>query len=129
MANSDGIGPPAGTLLRVKANGQQQYEDLAVYDETRKRFVSRAIDLGEEGDSLYLILFGTGIRQRKALNSVTAKLAEVSGTVVYAGPQGSYAGLDQINVLLPRNVRGRGEVRLVINIEGKDANQGRITFQ
>lgn len=129
MANSDGVGPPVGTLLRVKANGQQQYEDLAVYDETRKRFVSRTIELGEEGDSLYLILFGTGIRQRKALNSVTAKLAEVSGTVVYAGPQGSYAGLDQINVLLPRNVRGRGEVRLVINIEGKDANQGRITFQ
>jgi len=43
--------------------------------------------------------------------------------VLYAGPQGQFAGLDQINLgPLPRALTRRGEVDIDITIEGKQAN-------
>jgi uncharacterized protein (TIGR03437 family) len=129
MSNPDLLGPPAGSLLRVKASGERSYEPIADYDQTRKRFVPRPIDLGDETESVYLILFGSGIRGRNALGSVSVKFAEVDAPAIYAGPQGDFTGLDQVNVLIPRSLKGRGEVRLVCSAENKPANQGRIAFQ
>jgi uncharacterized protein (TIGR03437 family) len=36
--------------------------------------------------------------------------------------QGQYAGLDQVNVLLPGSLRGRGDVDVVMVVDGKPAN-------
>jgi len=128
LANPDLIGPPAGTMLRVKADGSQSYEPIADYDQTRKRFVARPIDLGDESDKVYLILFGTGIRGRTSLSSVSAKVAEFDATTLYAGPQGGFFGLDQVNLLVPRSLKGRGEVRLLVTVSGKPT-QARVAFQ
>jgi len=46
--------------------------------------------------------------------------------VVYAGAQGDYVGLDQLNVRIPRELAGRGEVDLVLNVGGLSANPVRI---
>jgi uncharacterized protein (TIGR03437 family) len=128
MSNPDLIGPPAGSVLRVKADGSQSYELIADYDQTRKRFVARPIDLGDESDKVYLILFGTGIRGRTSLGSVSSRIAELDAPVLYAGPQGDFLGLDQINLLLPRGLKGRGEVRLLVTVSGK-STQSRVAFQ
>ena len=39
-----------------------------------------------------------------------------------AGPQADFAGLDQVNGLLPRSLAGRGEVQVLLSVEGKPAN-------
>jgi hypothetical protein len=41
--------------------------------------------------------------------------------VEYAGPQGAFAGLDQVNLRLPRQLTGRGEVSLALLVDGKAA--------
>ena len=89
----------------------------------------RPIDLGDESDKVYLVLFGSGIRGRKDSSLVKTKIAELDAPVLYAGAQGDLAGLDQVNVLLPRSLKGRGEVRLVCSVGSKDANQVRVAFQ
>ena len=99
----------AGNLTRfVDRNGQQTTESLA-----------QPIDLGPAGDAVYLILYGSGLGNGKA---VTATIGGVAADVAYAGPQGEYLGLDQFNVLVPRSLAGRGRVEVVIMAEGRKAN-------
>lgn len=88
------------------------------------------IDLGPEGDQVTLLLFGTGIRGRSALAAVTCTIGGVSVPVSFAGSQGDLVGLDQINVgPLPRALAGRGEVDLVLLVDGKAANTVRISIR
>jgi virginiamycin B lyase len=122
-ANADGRGVAAASVLRVKAGGAQIYEQpAAVFDPVQNRFVARAIDLGPEGDQVFLILYGAGLRGRSALSAVTAKLGGVDATVGFAGAQGDLIGVDQVNLLLPRSLAGRGEVEVVLMVDGKTAN-------
>jgi uncharacterized protein (TIGR03437 family) len=81
-----------------------------------------AIDLGGAADQVILELFGTGIRGRSALTAVTATIGGQAAEVQYAGPQGGFAGLDQVNVRVPRSLAGRGDVDVVLVVDGKTAN-------
>jgi uncharacterized protein (TIGR03437 family) len=49
--------------------------------------------------------------------------------VLFAGAQGTLAGLDQVNVQLPRSLAGRGEVDVVLMADGKTANVVRVNFK
>jgi uncharacterized protein (TIGR03437 family) len=48
---------------------------------------------------------------------------------LFAGPQGQYAGLDQINLRLPQSLRGRGDLDVVLTVDGKTANTVRINIK
>ena len=50
-------------------------EPLARYDTAQNRFVAVPIDLGPEGDQVFLSLFGTGWRFRSAESAVQALAA------------------------------------------------------
>jgi uncharacterized protein (TIGR03437 family) len=115
---ANGRGLAAAVVLRVKADGTQQYEP-----------VTRPIDFGAATDQLYLLLFGTGIRGRNAPSAVSLKLGGTDAAVTYAGPQGSLAGLDQINALLPRTLAGRGEVTVALTVDGIPANELLVNFK
>ncbi|MGH9842318.1 MAG: virginiamycin B lyase family protein [Blastocatellia bacterium] len=122
-ANADGRGVAAANVLRIKADDSQIYESpAAVFDAAQNRFVARAIDLGPESDRVFLILFGGGFRFRMALSAVTVKIGGMDATVGFAGAQGELAGLDQVNVQLPRGLAGRGEVDVVLSVDGRTAN-------
>lgn len=123
-ANSSGQGLAAALALRVKPNGEQQYEPIAVYDSALAAFVARPIDVSS--DDVYLILYGTGLRHRSSLSAVSAKIGGSASQVIYAGGQGSYAGLDQLNVQLGRHLTGRGEVEIEVEVEGKLANKVKV---
>ena len=60
------------------------------------------IDLGAAGDQVILQLFGSGLRHASSLSSVSATSGGQDTTVLYAGAQSTYAGLDQVNVTIPR---------------------------
>jgi uncharacterized protein (TIGR03437 family) len=118
-ANSNGRGVPAATLLRVKTNGLQQYEALSQYSATAGRFITKPIDMGPDGERLFLILFLTGIRNSADGNgdgNLNENLRLLIGgsevTPLFAGRQPDFVGLDQINAEIPRSLIGRGIVNI-----------------
>jgi len=128
-ANVSGEGVPAASVLRVRQDGAQIFESLVVFDATRNQFVPAPIDLGPESDQVFLLLFGTGWRYRSALSAVTCDIGGVNSEVLFAGAQGGFVGLDQMNVRLARNLAGRGEIDLVVTVDGRLANTVRINVK
>lgn len=127
-ADSNGIGLLLGLALRVKADGSQTYDAITSYDAKTKQFVATPINLGPATDRVYLILFATGVRNHSSLRGIDVKIGGLSADALYAGPQGSFIGLDQLNVLLSRNLIGRGEVDVAVAVDGKQANTLKIAI-
>jgi uncharacterized protein (TIGR03437 family) len=86
-------------------------------------------DLGPASDQVFLILFGTGWRFRSAPSAATCGIGGLNSEVLFAGAQGDFVGLDQMNIRLARALIGRGEVDLVVNVEGRVANTVRINIK
>jgi len=128
-ANSDGQGVAAAVVVRVKANSTQSVEPIVRFDTALGKFVSVPVDLGPETDQVFLILFGTGIRFRSSLTSALASIGGLSAQVDYAGPAPGFVGLDQVNARLPRSLIGRGEVDVVLMVDGKTANTVRVNIK
>jgi uncharacterized protein (TIGR03437 family) len=128
-ANADGRGAPSAVLLRRKANGAETFEPIAVFDQTQNQFLLRPIDMGDATDQLFLILFGTGMRNRTSLSGASAQIGGTSAAILFIGPQTDLIGLDQINVSLPRSLAGRGELELTLTVDGKQANLVRINVK
>lgn len=126
--NANGMGLPAAIALRVDASRVQSYETITRFDTVANRFVPIPINLGGESE-IILILFGTGIQNRSASSAVTVLVGGTVAEVLFAGPQGDFVGLDQINVMLPRNLIGRGEVDVVVSVDGVTANPVRISIK
>ncbi len=125
-ADATGRGLPAALLLRLKSDGTQQYEPVARFDASQNKFVPVPINLTSATDQVYLILFSTGLRFRSSMAAVSVSLGGVPGQVTYAGPQGVLFGLDQINVLLPPSLAGRGDIEVGLVADGQTANTVRI---
>ena len=128
-ANASGQGVAAGVALRVKADGAQVFEPIARFDQSQNRLVAIPIDLGPEGEQVFLILYGTGFRFNSALPAVTCGIGGVNAEALYAGVAPGFVGLDQTNVRLPRSLAGRGEVDVVLAVDGKAANMVRISVK
>jgi uncharacterized protein (TIGR03437 family) len=128
-ANATGQGVPAAVLFRLTGSGQQSTEPVARFDGTR--FVPIPIDLGPASDQVFLIAFGTGIRNHSpAASSVTAKIGDKDVPVPFAGAQGGFAGLDQLNIgPLPRTLIGAGTVNLVVTVDGLATNTVQLNFK
>lgn len=128
-ANVTGKGVPAAVVYRIKADGTQSYEPVAQYDSAQNAFVAVPIDLGASTDQVFLIGYGTGLRNRSSLSAVAATIGGTSAVVSYAGAQGTYVGLDQINIAIPRGLSGRGNVDLILNADGQSANTVTINIK
>ena len=121
-ANADGKGVPAALALRVAPDGRQSLVDVYRCATALGSCAPLPIDLGGATDQVILELFGTGIRGRSALTAVTARIGGQAAEVQYAGPQGGFAGLDQVNIRVPRGLAGRGAVDVILIVDGKTAN-------
>ena len=75
------------------------------------------------------MLYCTGVRGRSSPGAVTVQIGELSLSAFYAGPQLQYAGLDQINVILPRTLAGAGSVSIRVSVDGSPANSVWLTFR
>jgi uncharacterized protein (TIGR03437 family) len=128
-ANASGEGVVAAVALRVKQNGDQVFETISRFDSTQNKVVSVPIDLGPEGEQVFLLLFGTGFRFRSSLSAVNVKFGGTDAEVLYAGLSPDFAGLDQSNVRLPRSLIGRGEIDVVMIVDGKMANTVKVNIK
>jgi len=128
-ADASGQGIANALALRLKANGSLSYEPVAQYDAAQNRFVAVPIDLGPATDQLFLAFYGTGLKFRSALSAVNCSIGGVNNEVTYAGEVPGFVGLDQINARLSRTLAGRGEVDVVISVDGKTSNTVRIAIR
>ena len=48
---------------------------------------------------------------------------QVTVQATYAGPQPAFAGLDQVNILLPLTLRGAGGVNVTLWVDGTESNR------
>jgi hypothetical protein len=127
-ANANGQGAAAAVALRIGATGSQRFEPVAQFDAAQNRFITRALDFGPSGEQLYLALFGAGVRFRRSSTPVVVRIGGVESQAIFAGAQGGFIGLDQINVLVPRSLAGRGEVDVTVTLEGRTSNPVRVRF-
>jgi uncharacterized protein (TIGR03437 family) len=85
-----------------------------------------------------LVLYGTGIRWANATNpgddnsvaeAVSITIDGKPARIFYAGAQGDFSGLDQINVEIPATLAGQGlrRVEVMVTVNGVAAN--RVTIQ
>ena len=127
-ASASGRGIAAALVLRVKADGSQVYEPLVRLN-SQNQLVPIPIDLGVSTDQVFLVAFGAGFRFRSSLGAVTATVGGTPAPVIFAGAQPNFIGLDQANIQLPRSLIGRGEVDVVLTVDGQTANTVRVSFK
>jgi uncharacterized protein (TIGR03437 family) len=96
-------GYPAALVMRVR-DGTVSFEPIV---RMQNGTVEAApIDFGSSTDELFLLLFGTGLRGRSSPAGVRAFIGDTQLPAEYVGPQGEIAGLDQVNIRLPRSLAG-----------------------
>ena len=111
----------AAAAVRVP-NGKGAQVPVPVFDCSSG--ACRAVPISLDAQStVYLSLYGTGVRHG---GTVTAMVGGVSVPVTYFGTQGTYPGLDQINITLPVSLSGSGEVDVVVTADGQSSNAVRI---
>jgi uncharacterized protein (TIGR03437 family) len=87
----------------------------------------RPVDPGTPNAPNFLVVFGTGIRNAIANTpnvaaAVTATIQGVPARVDFAGPQGFFFALDQLNIVIPPGLSGFGQVRLRLVVNGQPSN-------
>ena len=128
-ADASGAGLVAAVALRQKPDNTQIYEPIIRFDPTLNKIVAIPIDLGPNGDRVFLAIFGAGWRFRSSETAAKVTVGGVEVPVLYVGPQGIYTGQDQINVELTRTLEGKGEVDLVVMVDDKLANTTRVNIR
>jgi uncharacterized protein (TIGR03437 family) len=119
-ANADGAGVAAANAYLVTASNQRVNQTVATCNPAAARScLASPLSLGGPTDTLYIELYGTGIR---GAASVQCFVAGQSVPCLYAGPVAAYAGLDQVNISVPKNLAGTGDVRVYVVADGVASN-------
>jgi uncharacterized protein (TIGR03437 family) len=120
-------GLAAALVLRVHADGTQAVENVYQVGPSTGTVLPLPIDLGPDTEQVYLLLFGTGVRNAQG---VTATVGGTQVPVLFAGAQGTYVGEDQINLgPLPRSLMGQGKVTITLTADGVAANATNLTIK
>lgn len=128
-ADGTGRGLASAVAIRIRAGGAQSFESTVRFDATLNQFVAVPIDVSNPTDQVFLALYGTGMKYRSALTAVNCTIGGVVSEVLYAGEVPGFVGYDQLNVRLSPTLIGRGEVDVVVTIDGKVANTLRVSIR
>ena len=126
-ANGSGQGVAAATAIRVTPDGAQV--PIPVIQCGTGGCTGVPLDWGGANNRIFLSLYGTGIRNRTSLANVRCSIGGTDTPALFAGPQGAFGGLDQVNVEVPGSLRGRGEVSIVLTVDGVSSNTVTINVQ
>ncbi len=130
------IVPAAPALFTLNSAGTGDAYALATVDGVT--YQSPPFDVLVGGKPNILVMYATGVRRAQATNpnddngvaeSVAVTIDGRPSHVLYAGAQGDFAGLDQLNVEMPAALAGGGlrRVDVVVTVNGVAAN--RVTIQ
>jgi len=123
----NGSGLAAGQAVRVGADASQTVEPIYQIT-TGASLAAKPISMGAATDKVYLSLFATGLAGVDP-STVTVTVGGVNAPVQYAGPQGTYPGVDQVNILLPASLAGKGNVNIQLMAGTIAANPVQVTIQ
>jgi len=127
-ANASGRGPAAAQTVRVRPGELPDTpRNVARYDQGAATWLAEPIDFGADADQTYLVLYATGIRYCNA-----EVFVEMDGRMLlalYAGAHSVYPGLDQVNVLIPNDMRNAGAVAASLYVAGRKSNSVELLFQ
>ena len=93
------------------------FQSVANADATAK-----VLTVGTTAKPNYLVLYGTGLRRRSSMTNVRVTIGGVVSEISFLGAHSRLVGVDQMNIKLPQTIRGRGNVDVVVTIDGKTAN-------
>jgi uncharacterized protein (TIGR03437 family) len=130
-ADASGRGAAAALFYRAKTDGSEaRYEPVARFENGKPVLIPAQPPA--EDEVLYLILFGTGWRNRAAANGrlregVSAYLNDTPAPVTFAGAQGDFFGLDQMNIQIAPSLKGKQVVQ--VQADGKLANPVEIALR
>lgn len=116
----------AAAQVLLVSNGVQTLEN--VYAVVGGQIVAQPVNIGSGADQAYLLLYATGLRAA-GTSGVSVTVNGVSAPVLYAGNQGGFSGLDQVNVTLPASLAGAGSVAIRVQANGVAANPVNITVK
>jgi len=119
-ATGAATGPAAALAVSVAADGSQTVSSTFACAAPGSCLTS-PIPI-QPGARTFLILYGTGIRGVASVAQVQVSIGGTGATVLSAGPQSQYAGLDQVNVEIPASLAHSGEVPVVLSAAGVAAN-------
>ena len=128
-ASATGQGLAVAVVQRRKANGAISYEATSRFDSNLGRLVAIPIDLSQPTDQVFLLLYGTGIKNRSSLSAVQVQLGGTSVEALYAGATTEFAGLDQVNIRLPQSLAGRGTLNIGMIIDGQSGNTVTVSIK
>jgi uncharacterized protein (TIGR03437 family) len=114
-------------ILR-RRNGVDTFEPVAQLNSGASRFDPIQIDLGTDADQVFLIAFGTGIRAAPQ-SAISATIGGTPSPSVVAVAAPGFAGLDQLNILIPRSLIGRKLLDVVFTAGGRTANTVQISVK
>jgi uncharacterized protein (TIGR03437 family) len=115
----------AATALCVSSGGTDTNE--YPYQVVNGAIVAQPLNLSGCAKTV-LQIYATGMDQATA-SGVTAVIGGTAATVESAGPEGSWPGLDQIDVDIPASLTGRGRVPLTLSAGGMTSNTAYVTIQ
>jgi uncharacterized protein (TIGR03437 family) len=128
-AAANGSGVAAGKVQRIRS-GASTFEDMFERDPAdTTKWRAIPIDLDPPTDNVFLLLFATGVRGRANPLNASVNIGGLTLPVDYAGSQGTFVGLDQINILLPPSLKGKGEVDVTLTIDGVTLNTVRVQIK
>lgn len=131
FSQNNGSGPPVAYVLRYRNFALVPNEPpISDYDSALGKFVPRAIDLGPPEDLVFLVFYLSGIRNApnpspdgNVNRSVSVIIGGSNIQPEYAGASPDLAGADQINLIIPRSLIGRGRISMTVTSEGAVSNQ------
>jgi uncharacterized protein (TIGR03437 family) len=125
--NANGTGVAAATAVRVTSGSAGAQTPVTVF--TCQATCAGVPIMVTGGDNVFITLYATGVRNRSGAVNVTVQAGGMTLPVLYAGAQPQFAGLDQVNFLLPPSLAGRGEIPVTVTADGVTSNAVTLAIQ
>ena len=116
----------APASVQLHAGGARVITAHADGTQTVRSIGAAPVDLGASSDVVALEFYASGLR---AGSEIHVQIAGREVPVLYAGPAGHFAGLDQVSVEVPRSLAGSGNVDVALTVDGRTANPIHIQVQ
>jgi uncharacterized protein (TIGR03437 family) len=115
-------GIAAATAVKIADSGAQVAVPVVSCDGA----ACTAVPIDLSGGAVYLSLYGTGFAQASTSNANCTIAGRVL-PLTYAGPQGPSAGLDQLNLLLPKALAGTGATSILCSFAAQGTSPATMT--
>jgi uncharacterized protein (TIGR03437 family) len=122
--SANGAGVPLASLIAVTSDGANV--PLSPYQCGSNGCGIAPIALPDNVTGLYIVLYGTGIRNAKSISGV---VGQVAAQVPFYGAHPQFPGLDQVNLLVTNTAGLTGHQQVSLQVDGVVSNLVDLLFK